>query len=477
MKNPIDRLRQILQSTLGRWQRALSRFLSGMRYRLRESGWARLPSLERLRTAELPRLRRQARTRTDRNIWHLYVETFWAGIFMAAIAFNATYALRLGASNTQIGWLSSIPSLLAMVVLVPAARFLERQSDRAPYIRRSLFIGRAAFVGAAIAPWILPRHAAEVVIAVLILRSIPMQFYSAGFTPLLADIIPVRDRALVIANRSIIQGATTAISTYLFGKWMDAAAQIPWARFPVNYQIVYLIGTVAGVLSAYFVSRIEVPKTPVIEHPRPRLQMPKLRELREKLVRLAHENQGFVRITINTFVFNIGAWLVGPLYMIFFVRQLNASDSWVGLNTTVAQVGVIVGYLLWRAVMEQRGTDWTLRFTVPMAASYAFLVALFPNLSLILVWGIVINVINSGVNLAHGTMLYDLCPPEQRATYLAIYATLSNVGAFAAPMLGVALSEWIDIRWILIAGGAIRLIGAGLFHLYPVKAAGDTHDA
>ncbi len=473
MKNPLG----ILKRRLKRWRRSSSRFLSGLRYRLGESGWARLPRLEHLRAAKLPQLRRQTRTQIERNILYLYLETFWAGIFMAAIAFNATYALRLGASNTQIGWLSSIPSLLAMAVLFPAARFLERKSDRAPWIRRSLFIGRAAFVGAAIAPWILPRYAAEAVIAVLILRTIPMHIFSAGFSPLLADIIPVRDRALVLSNRSIIQGATVAVSTFLFGRWMDAAGQIAWARFPVNYQIVYLVGTVAGVLSAYFVSRIEVPHTPVIERARPRLRAPKPSELRERLHTLGQENQGFVRIVINTFVFNIGAWLVSPLYMIFFVRRLNASDGWVGLNTTVAQVGVIAGYLLWRRVMERRGTDWTLRATVPMAASYAFLVALFPNLTLILLWGILINVINAGVNLAHGNMLYDLCPLEQRATYMAVYATISNVGAFVAPMVGVALSQWIDIRWILLVGGAIRLAGAGLFHLFRVQVVEGTDDA
>ena len=501
---------------------------SSIRYRLGESGWASASWSERLRAdrhgarrrSEQRRRLTQGRSRTERNILFLYLEIFWAGVFMAALAFNATYALRLGASNTLMGWLSSIPALFAMVVLMPSARFLESRSDRGPWMRWSLAIGRGAFLGAALVPWISRQYAAEAVIAVLVLRSIPMHFFSAGFSPMLADVIPIRDRAAVMANRSIIMSATIAICTFLFGKWMDAAANIPWATFPTNYQIVYIVGTVAGLLSTYFISRMQLPKTAVVRRERTvavaekaeplapatdaagtapaplkrRLRawqwartsvarvasavaaiwtalLAKLQSARRSAQTMAKENQGFVRIVINSFVFNGGAWLVGPLYVILFVNQLDASDSWIGLNTTLAHIGVIGGNLIWRRLVDRWGVDRALRSSVPLAASYALLVALFPDLTLILVWGVLINLINPGVNLSRTSTLYEICPPERRASYLAIYATIANVGAFLAPLAGVALSNVMDIRWVLLIGGAVRLAGAGLFQIYRVRPA------
>jgi len=525
----VDKVRRKL-AQWRRQQRSRGRLRwSSIRYRLGESGWARVSWSERLRAArhggrcrvEQRRRLTQGRSRTERNILYLYLEIFWAGVFMAALAFNATYALRLGASNTLMGWLSSIPALFAMIVLMPSARFLESRSDRGPWLRWSLAIGRGAFLGAALVPWIFKQHAAEAVIAVLILRTIPMHFFSAGFSPMLADIIPIRDRAAVMANRSIIMSATIAICTFLFGRWMDAAADIPWAAFPTNYQIVYIAGTAAGLLSTFFISRVQLPKTAVIrrgrlpatprkaEHPvaaigdaadpapallkrRPRVWqwartllarvalaaaaiwtalLAKLQSARSSVQTMAKENQGFVRIVVNSFVFNGGAWLVGPLYMILFVNQLGASDSWIGLNTTLAHIGVIGGNLIWRRLMDRWGADRALRSAVPLAASYAFLVALFPNLTWILLWGVLINLVNPGVNLSHTSTLYELCPPERRASYLAIYATVANVGAFLAPLAGVALSTVMDIRWVLLIGGVIRLAGAGLFQLYRVRPA------
>jgi MFS family permease len=500
---------------------------SSIRYRLGESGWASASWSERLRAGRHGGRRRgeqrrrltQSRSRTERNILYLYLEIFWAGVFMAALAFNATYALRLGASNTLMGWLSSIPALFAMIVLMPSARFLESRSDRGPWMHWSLAIGRGAFLGAALVPWIFKQHAAEAVVAVLILRTIPMHFFSAGFSPMLADVIPIRDRGAVMANRSIIMSATIATCTFLFGKWMDAAANIAWAAFPTNYQIVYIVGTAAGLLSTYFISRVQLPRTAVIRRKRsaaaarevepsapaaadavdpalaPLKRRPrawrwartsvaratsavaatwtrllaKLQSSRRSAQAMAKENQGFVRIVINSFFFNGGAWLVGPLYTILFVNQLGASDSWIGLNTTLAHIGVIGGNLIWRRLMDRWGADRALRYSVLPAAIYAFLVALFPNLTWILLWGVLISLVNPGVNLSHTSTLYELCPPERRASYLAIYATVANVGAFLAPLAGVALSNVMDIRWVLLIGGVIRLAGAGLFQIYRVR--------
>jgi len=496
-----------------RWREVASSVL----YRLGESGWTGRSLVGRIRTG---RGRQRARSQTDRNIVYLYVEVFWAGIYMAALAFNATYALRLGASNTLIGWLSSVPSLFAMVVLVPAARFLESRSDRRPWLKWSLAIGRGALLGAAMAPWIFREHVAGMVVAILIVRTIPMHFFSAGFSPMLADVVPVRDRATVLANRSMIMSATVAACTFLFGRWMDVAAGIPWAAFPTNYQLVYIVGAAAGLLSTYFVSRIEPPAAKAMtrdlgvaddsahglsetrkpeaataDSPRPsppegrrvqawwrRMTLPaahvrtalstRLTRARASTRGLVKENQGFVRIVVNTFVFNCGAWLVAPLYTILFVRQLGATDSWIGLNTTLAHIGVIAGNLIGRRLIDRWGADRTLRTVIPLSASYALLVALFPDLTLILLFGVLINLVNPGVNLSHASTLYELVPVERRPSYLAVYATIANVGAFIMPLVGTALSNHLDIRWILVIGGLVRLGGASLFHIFKVRPAG-----
>ena len=99
-------------------------------------------------------------------------------------------------------------------------------------------------------------------------------------------------------------------------------------------------------------------------------------QLQETLSLMAHENRDFVRIVVNTLVFNLGAWLVMSLYTIFFVKELQATDGWIGLNTTLANIGVIAGHIIWQRVIRKRGYEKSLLVAIIPSASYAFLVAL-----------------------------------------------------------------------------------------------------
>ncbi|HNT77371.1 MAG TPA: MFS transporter [Anaerolineae bacterium] len=440
-----------------------SRFWASLRYRLVETPWARsLRAGLRAPAAHNP---------VERNIWYLYVEVLWAAILSAAAAFNATFAVRLGASNQMIGWLSSVPALLAVFLYIPAARFLERRARRTPWIWGSLFLARVGYGLIVMLPWVIPaQYQGAALVWLLIAISVPSTFFATGFNPLLADVIPERDRARVFANRNIINGMVVATLTFLAGRWLDRAAQIDWATFPRNFQILYVIGFLGAATSSWYLLKIKVPDSKVIApepqehgaHPRPAQIIANAR-------RFVADNRGFVRITANTLAFGFGDWLLAPVYTIFFLRHLGASDGWVGLNSTLANVGVIVGYTLWRKWIEQLGHNRTLLITIPLSACYPFLVSLFPNLTLILIWGIFINLINPGVNLSHFNILLKLCPDERRASYIATYSAIMNAGAFIGPLIGVALADWLDIRWVLVIGGCFRLLGAGLFHLFKVQ--------
>ncbi len=436
-----------------------------MRYflsQVRERAGARIKAARiRLRGANL-------QGKIDHNIWYLYVEVFWAAMLSAAAAFNATYAVRLGASNTMVGWLSSAPALIAVFVLVPAARLLERKTQRAPWIWGSLFLARLGYGLIAMLPWLIGGHRAEATVGLLIAISIPSAFFSAGFNPLLADVVPERDRARVFANRNIIAGLTIAVLTFLAGQWLDVATRIRWAAFPVNFQVIYIIGFVAAVISSAYLLKIKVPESKIVARP------PRQKVTLTHVKTMFGQNRYFARIILNTLLFGFGEWLIMPLYIIFFLRHLNATDGWVGLNSTLANIGVIIGYALWQKLIYKWGDARTLLVTIPLSASYAFLVSLFPNLTAILVWGVLINIINPGVNLSHFNILLKLCPDERRASYIAFYSTIINMGAFIGPLIGVALSKTLDIRLLLIIGGSIRLLGALLFHVFPIKVADPT---
>jgi len=400
---------------------------------------------------------------TERNIYYLYTEIIFASVLSAVASFNGTYVLRLGGSNTLIGLLSSIPALLAVFAYLPSARILERQRNQMPWVAWSLFLARLGYMFLPILPFFAGRYAAEATVIALVSMQVPNVFFSTAWNPLLSDVIPLRLRGNVLAWRSILSSATIAPLIYLAGIWLDGHP------FPGNYQWMYVVGVLGGLGSTWLVSRIRPGEN--AEAGRAPSTTAEAGSWWDGVRDLLWHDQGFRRIVVNTLLFNLGAWMIGPLFIIFYVRQLGATDGWVGTLGTLAHVGVIVGYWFWRRAVRRLGDARALLLAALPVCLHPFLVAWIPNLSVILGIEFLINVIAPGVNLSHGMIFLELLPPGRKYTATAVYSMIMNIGAFVMPLIGVAIADRIGIPTTLLIGGAMRVLGALTFYIWPLKPA------
>jgi len=171
----------------------------------------------------------------------------------------------------------------------------------------------------------------------------------------------------------------------------------------------------------------------------------------------------FVRFTAASFVFYWGIYLPAALWSILRVRELGASDGWIGLIATVNSASIIAGYLYWGKVAARRGNRWLLNITALGVAVFAVLTALVPTIEWMIPTSILGGVAWSGCNLALFNLMLAVCPSDRRPTYIALHTSLINVTAFAGPLLGAALADWISLRPVFVISGALRLAGFLLF--------------
>lgn len=399
----------------------------------------------------------------DRNALYLVVEVFFAAILGAAATFNAAFALRLGASNTDIGLLTSLPSLLAIAISIPAGRFLQSRARRKPWIVGSLLMHRAGFLLVALVPLLklAGLNQGSVLVALLITISTPAHFFNVGWIPLLADVIPVERRAAVFSGRNITANATTSLAVFLFGLWLKDI------QFPVNYQVMYVFGFCAALLSQYFIQKVNVPEHTPVPLPPGGFSIPvQLRAMRDAL----RAEPLFQRLTTNTLMHGIGLWLASPIYILYYVRQLDASDAWIGLQATVLTSATIVGWLIWRRVIQRVGETTVLRLMIVTLGLIPILVGLLPNLTLILFVVALNGLLSPAVNLSHFNTLLKVTPPAERPMYTGLYTTIVNIGAFVCPLIGVAVADAVGLAPALVVFGILSIVGSSSFWWRPVKA-------
>ena len=396
------------------------------------------------------------RQTTERNLRFLVIEIFWAAIATGCYSFASAYLIRLGGSNIQVSLLTSAAALVNALTSIPFAMFLERRARRWPWVVASLWVMRIGHVGFILIPF-LPAYRPEAIVTLLLLINIPLALFNTGWLPMFADVVPLARRARVMSARSMTLNVTVMIMTFVLGRWLDAAP------FPFNYQLMFALGMVTSFLSTVYVARMIVPDEPPVREARER---PKL----ATIVRLVSERRSFVNITANTLVFNIAVWMGTPLQPIYFVRELHASDGWLGLWLGLISGGAILGNLIWPRLIDRRGYGWVLRRATLLSALYYFLIGLFPNLNLILVFAVFYGAVSPGVDISHFNTLLEVCDPRRRTFYLSVFVTLMNLGFFLAALGAAPLVDTYGAESLVLVLGGVRLLGALLFVVNPVRA-------
>ena len=399
----------------------------------------------------------------QRNIWHLYQDLVWLGLATAATSYISVYAIRLGASERLLGLLTSVPSLLMVLLRIPAARLTERTADRKSLIVRSLLVRRLGYLVICVLPWLalLPGvreiPPATLLAGVVILMALPMVLSAAGWDSFFADIVPPRRRSRVVSMRSTMTSLISLAMVPLMGSFLE------WVPFPYNYQVIYLLAFIGAVVSLWHVHAIKARPAAEVARRRPALNLTEAR-------RILRDSPEFAALVLGTFVYQLAISIVSPLFSIYFVEHLGASESWIGWRLTLASLMSILAYRIWPTQIEKRGDVKMLIRASPMMALFPLLTgltrSLTPNLFIVLLP----RLFGSCVMLARYSILLRVTPPDRRPTYIAIYAILANVAAFVAPLVGVALVDVMGITGVFFVSAGLRLTAALLYRRLPSAA-------
>jgi MFS family permease len=396
------------------------------------------------------------------NPWYMCVEIFWAAVYGSAHTFASAYAIRLGATNGEVSLMSSLPALTAAAVMLPAGRFLQTRPRPRPWLLGSLFVMRVGTLLYILLPWMQVTGLAPglLFVGVFVALTLPAHFFNLGFVAFQAQAIPERYRADTFAARNILANAVGSTCNFLFGFWLG------WMAFPKNYQLLFLVAFAISMVSLYYLSKVKIAEPASAAAP---VAAPETHTSWRAFLMAPWRSPNFTRIFVNTLLHSVGLWVAAPLYILYFVRELGATEAWLGVFTSVGNLSAIVGNLFWGRLIHRHGTAPVLRVTALLIGLYPLLSGLIPSLTLILVFVSLNSLFIAGIGLSHFTLLLKLMPEAERHTYVALYSMLMNSAAFFAPLIGVALANQFGFGPVLMGCGLLSIIGSTSFWLWRVE--------
>jgi MFS family permease len=403
--------------------------------------------LARVQTTFKPR-----RTLDEQNALNLYGDIAWYGILSGiANSFLSVFTIRLGGSDIHVGLLSALPALITFLVSIPGSHLIEREKKSLSVLTNTAVLNRFGYLVIALVPLILVEHRADAIVAAVGLLSIPGAIASVAFTTMFARAVKPEYRAHVVSVRNVALGLTSTAVAFIGGKFLD------YVQFPINYQILFAIGFVGSMVSAYYLSRLCLPVEPAPMRAKPA----PVRSF--DLFKMLRADDRYLRFVIVSFVFQWGVFFSLPLYPIFWVRNLHAADGWIGLINTISTGLTIFFYPVWARIAMRHGNRPLLIAAAIGLTFYPLATALAPSIEWIIVVSFIAGVFNPAYGLASFNGLLEVSPEENRSSYIAIYNTLINVASFAGPIISTSLIVIFGIQALLVFATVLRLIGAFLF--------------
>ena len=410
-----------------------------------------------------------------KNFHHLYADIAWYGVLTGtSIAFLAVYAARAGANSFQVGLLTAAPAFVNLLISLPAGRWLEGRA----VIRVSYLFSiwhRLGYLALVPLPWLLgERYQVWGLVWIALYMSVPGTVLAIAFNAMFADVVPPYWRALVVGRRNALLAVTVTLSALASGQILDRVV------FPLNYQIVFALGSLGALMSSYHLGRLlptggkplRVGKllgelaSPGIFRALEGIRHTGLRYLTraggQGILRLDLLRGPFGRFLLAYLIFYTFQYLALPVFPLFYVNELGLSDGAISLGSALFHALVMLISLRLGRLASRYGYHGIAVRGAILLGGYPLLLFLAQDASLFwvasLTGGVAVGLLNGGL----ANRLMERVPEEDRPAHMALHNLALNLGILAGSLSGPLLAEWMGLRPMLLASSALRIL-AGVF--------------
>lgn len=391
-------------------------------------------------------------TEKEANLKPLYtrsvVNSFSSGMVNP---FTGAYAVRLGASSSDMGWFQSSTNLSNNLMQVFWGRLSDRIKRRIPFIVVGTTVLSALWI-----PMIFVTNATQLIV-LLAVQALLGSMATPAWTALIGDLVPSLRLGRANASINLWSAVGSVTATLASGILMiSIGGSIHQILF-----IPLIVAAFCGIASSLVILRIREKRNGEKLNLKQNLTSDIL-----KVVSHARRTPRFLKYCYVDGVVQFFMSISWPLFAITEIRVLNASMLQLAF-LSVGQTVVSIVFQGWAGrLADSVGRRPLLIFfrfgliTVPLAY------ALVPDINTLIIvslfWGLV-NALGAASATAY---LLDVSPQESRGSFIAMYNMIVGTITFAGSLIGGYLSDFTIGFFGLIVGLQIvylvSIVGRGI---------------
>lgn len=339
------------------------------------------------------------------------------------------FAVALGATNLQIGLLSSFAHLAPSLVQLKAADLTERLGSRKKIIVLSVFFQSFMLFPIAMIPYLPQFFQVNSLICFYTLYVLFVSFAHPAWGSLMANLVPERKRGAFFSKRGRLVGMVTVISAFLAGYIL----QLFQKQHFIGFTIIFLLAMVSRYISCYFLSRMHEPTL--------KIKQEHYFSFGEFIGRLNIGNFG--KYVIFNSLFNFAVFIASPFFSVFMLRDLGFSYITFTIVTTVVPLASILAVSYWGRRADSIGNRKIISICSLVVSILPAFWLLSRNVYFLIGIQILAGIFWAGFNLCSSNFIYDSVIPEKRTRCISYFNTFSGIAICAGNLLGGFLATHI----------------------------------
>jgi MFS family permease len=354
----------------------------------------------------------------------------------------------LGATNYQVGLISSLPPFISLLMTIPAAILLNRLETQKKTVAMAVLWARLLFLLLIGVVYLSSPYQAWTFLIIIAFMNVPATISNIGWQTLISGMINEERRGAFFSDRNRLLTIAGMISTLVIGIIMKNQTSNPTA-----YQWLFFTAFLFGLGEVYFLMKH---KEKVHENP----------SMKKSSMNWAiFKDHGYKWFLIAALCFNFTWQMSWGIFNIYHVRIAEATILWISIFSVANQLVQIFTFPLWKKWAEQKSNTLMLVWAALGMALVPFLTILSTNLSYLTVIQALSGFFISGVVLLLFNLLLEQSPKETRTYCITTYNVLLSFVAFLAPQIGIFLLEVLGIQRSMEINSIMRIASAFVFLL------------
>jgi len=377
---------------------------------------------------------------TKINLRPLYIRSIVNSLSIGTVnPFLGAYAVKLGASSSEMGWFQSSTNLSNNVMQVFWGRLSDRLKRRIPFIVLGSLIVSGLWI-----PIIFVTSASQLII-LLAIQALLGSMATPAWTALIGDLVPSFKLGRANATINLWASIGSLIATLSSGIIMIAIGGTLQEMFLVPLTVATICGVTSSLIMFKLKEKKNNEKLNLKEHFASKI-------LGLDVLARARKMPYFIKYCYVEGIFQFFMSISWPLFSITQIRILKASMLQIAL-LSVVQSFVTIIFQGWAGrLADNVGRKPLLVFfrfslvTVPIAY------VLSPDINTLIVVGAFWGLAQALGQASATAYLLDVSPEEYRGSFTALFNLVIGVITFFGSLIGGYLSDYMIGLYGLITG-------------------------